>query len=65
MCEYFEGLLKKHFPSYRVNNASERKWNEIDKIKDLCLEIDNLIVFIFRTSKNEDYFKSIEDAIFT
>ena len=53
-------FLKKHFPKYRINNASERSKDELIKILSLCEVISNLIIYIRRNEKNDEFFKECE-----
>ena len=53
-------FLKKHFPKYRINNASQRTKDELLKIFDLCEEIPDLIIYIKRNEKNDEFFKECE-----
>ena len=59
--DYIMTLLKKHFPKYRINNASERTKYELIKLMNLCEVIPNLIIYIRRNEKNDDFFKFSND----
>ena len=49
-------LLAKHYPSYKVNDASERSLVELQRIESLTEKIPKLIVFAKNTDKNRMYF---------
>ena len=63
-----ETLLKKHLPSYKINNATNRSGIELEIIMDICLKAPSIIVYTFRTVKNDVIFKKynfdICDSIF-
>jgi hypothetical protein len=52
--------LKAKFPNYKITDASNRTNDEIIKISDICCSNKNILVFIERNSKNNDYFNFIE-----
>ena len=52
-------LLAKHYPSYKVNDASERPLEELERIESLTTKIPNLIVFAMNTDKNHKYFEEL------
>lgn len=53
-------LLAKHYPNYKVNDASERSLEELEKIESLTKKIPNLIVFAKNTDKNSKYFEELK-----
>ena len=55
-----ESFLKKHFPNYKINNASNRTMQELNKIMDICRAMPNLIVFLVRTNDNSSIFQFYE-----
>ena len=55
-----ESLIKKYFPTYKIYDASYKSDKQIKKIIEICLSVDNLIVFILRNDKNSNFFKTFE-----
>lgn len=55
-----EEIVKTHFPTYKVNNASNRTMMEILKITELCHNNDSIIVFIYKNDVNKEYFQMAE-----
>jgi hypothetical protein len=52
--------IKFHFPTYKITDASNRTSSEITKIADICIENDNVLVYIRRTTKSNGYFQLVE-----
>ena len=55
-----EQILKKTLPNFNINNSSNKNFDELLKITELCHKTDKLLVFIERNENNEDYFKMTE-----
>ena len=55
-----ESLIKKIFPTYKIYNATDKSEQQMQKIIDICINIDNLIVFKLRNDKNSSFFKTFE-----
>ena len=62
MC-FIKYTLVKYFPSYKFNDASNRNKNEMNKILELCENIDNLIVYMTRNQKNDNVFKEFAERV--
>ena len=56
-----EDLLKINFPNYKIYNASNKTSIEMEKIVELCENIQHLIVFMKRNNHNKDYLKDYEN----
>ena len=56
-----ESLIKKIFPTYKIYNATDKSEQQMQKIIDICINIDNLIVFKLRNDKNSSFFKTYEE----
>lgn len=55
-----EEKLKKAFPDLKINNSSNRNFNDLIKITELCNKINDVLVFIERNENNNDYFEITE-----
>jgi hypothetical protein len=55
-----EQKIKNTLPNFNINNSSNRNFEELMRITELCHKINNILVFIKRNKKNNDYFKMIE-----
>jgi hypothetical protein len=53
-------ILNENFEKYIINNSSNRTMDEILKITQICQKCENIIAYIERNTKNEEYFKYIE-----
>ncbi len=53
-------MLEENFKNKKTNNASERTMSEILKIAEICEKCEDLIVYMKRNKKNENYFIKIE-----
>jgi hypothetical protein len=54
--------LKIKFPNYKITDASNRTPEQIIRICKICDTVSNLMIFIERNAKNEDYFEVIENV---
>ena len=54
------GLLKEHFPTYKINDASNASIQGLLTIAKICNVRYGIIVYIKRNEKNEEYFKMAE-----
>ncbi len=54
--------LKLKFPQYKITDASNRTPQEIVRICSICDASKNILVFVERNSKNENYFKHCESV---
>ena len=52
-----EILLKKHFPKFKIYNATNKTEKEIEKIIDICMNVNNLIVYIIWNNDNDIVFE--------
>ena len=59
MC-FIKDTLVNNFPTYKVNDASDRTKEEMEIIITLCHKIPNLIVFMKRNGKNDEYFEEYD-----
>ena len=48
-----ESLIKKIFPTYKIYNATDKSEQHMHKIIDICINIDNLIVFKLRNDSEK------------
>ena len=48
--------LRKIFPQFKITDASNRTDEQITKISQICDNVKNILVFIERNKKNEEYF---------
>jgi hypothetical protein len=53
-----EQLLTQTFPDYKITDASNRNGIEFKKINNISINIDKLIVFIFKNKGNELLFNT-------
>jgi hypothetical protein len=58
MC--IETMLKNNFNKCRIYNGSDKTINEIFKIAEICKNCNELMVYIERNEKNNEYFDFIE-----
>ena len=59
MC-YISDAIKKHLPMYKVNNATNRREDEMVKLFELLNSIPNLIIFTVRNSTNTHFFEPVD-----
>ena len=52
-----EEKIKKNFPNYIINNASNRRLYELLRITELCHKMNTLLVYVERNENNDDYFR--------
>ena len=52
--------IRPYFPSYRLNDASNRTNDELIKIATICEKNPCVIVFVRRTPTNQSYFTAVE-----
>ena len=45
-------IIQKHFPSYKIYDASDKKESQIIKLIELCIQLNNIIVYLKRNKKN-------------
>ena len=50
-------IMKKHLPTYKVNDATQRSSMELSKIAKITKVTSNLIIYAQRNKKNNAYFE--------
>ena len=55
-----ETLLKSAFPRHRIYNASDKDDKEREFIIQLCIKIENILMYVVRNDNNEQFFKKYE-----
>ena len=53
-------LIQKHFPSYKIYDASDKKESQIIKLIELCIQLNNIIVYLKRNKKNSIFLMDIK-----